>query len=184
VTPGPAGHARPAGSRSSTTSCRGARRRGQVPIDLDAPAGADPDGRPAGLGQDHHLSAKIAKRLKERTSKKVLMASLDDRRPAAMEQLRVLGEADRRRYAADRRGPVGRADRQARAARRQARRLRRRHPRHGRPPYRRRADGRNGAVKAATNPHEILLVADALTGQDAVNRRAPSTSASASPASC
>ena len=37
-------------------------------------------------------TAKIAYRLKTRDKKKVLMASLDTRRPAAMEQLRVLGE--------------------------------------------------------------------------------------------
>src|ERR687898_607306 len=37
-------------------------------------------------------SAKIAKRLVERQGKKVLMASLDTRRPAAQEQLRQLGE--------------------------------------------------------------------------------------------
>ena len=37
-------------------------------------------------------TAKMAKRLVERDKKKVLMASLDTRRPAAMEQLRVLGE--------------------------------------------------------------------------------------------
>jgi signal recognition particle subunit SRP54 len=37
-------------------------------------------------------TAKLAKRLKERQGKKVLMASLDTRRPAAKEQLRVLGE--------------------------------------------------------------------------------------------
>src|SRR4029078_7583054 len=36
-------------------------------------------------------TAKIAKRLVERGNKKVLMASLDTRRPAAMEQLAVLG---------------------------------------------------------------------------------------------
>ena len=36
-------------------------------------------------------SAKIAKRLKEKNRKKVLLASLDTRRPAAQEQLRVLG---------------------------------------------------------------------------------------------
>ena len=35
-------------------------------------------------------------------------------------------------------------------------------------------------VRRAANPHEVLLVADALTGQDAVNlARAASTSASA-----
>ncbi|HEX8937387.1 MAG TPA: signal recognition particle receptor subunit alpha, partial [Sphingomicrobium sp.] len=37
-------------------------------------------------------TAKLAKRLAERERKKVLMASLDTRRPAAMEQLKVLGE--------------------------------------------------------------------------------------------
>ena len=37
-------------------------------------------------------TAKIARRLQNRDKKKVLMASLDTRRPAAQEQLRVLGE--------------------------------------------------------------------------------------------
>ena len=37
-------------------------------------------------------TAKIAKRLSEKDHKRVLMASLDTRRPAAQEQLRVLGE--------------------------------------------------------------------------------------------
>ncbi|WP_417268870.1 signal recognition particle protein [Celeribacter sp.] len=37
-------------------------------------------------------TAKLAKRLKEKQGKRVLMASLDVYRPAAMEQLRVLGE--------------------------------------------------------------------------------------------
>lgn len=36
-------------------------------------------------------TAKLAKRLKERDGKKVLMASLDVNRPAAMEQLQILG---------------------------------------------------------------------------------------------
>src|SRR3546814_6976379 len=36
--------------------------------------------------------AKIARRLQEREKKKVLMASLDVRRPAAQEQLKVLGQ--------------------------------------------------------------------------------------------
>src|SRR3546814_643599 len=36
-------------------------------------------------------TAKIAKRLKEREKKKVLMASLDTRRPAAQEQLAIVG---------------------------------------------------------------------------------------------
>src|SRR3569623_923177 len=62
-----------------------------VPLDFNAPA-------PVGIlmvglqgaGKTTH-AGKIAKRLKERQNKKVLMASLDDRRPAAKEQLRVLG---------------------------------------------------------------------------------------------
>src|SRR5690606_10225771 len=37
-------------------------------------------------------TAKIARRLAEREKKKVLMASLDTRRPAAQDQLRILGE--------------------------------------------------------------------------------------------
>ena len=37
-------------------------------------------------------AAKIAKRLTDRQNKKILMASLDTRRPAAQEQLRQLGE--------------------------------------------------------------------------------------------
>src|SRR5690606_31435936 len=63
-----------------------------VPIDLNAPAPV-----PVlmvglqGSGKTTH-SAKIAKRLSERQGKKVLLASLDTRRPAAKEQLRVLGE--------------------------------------------------------------------------------------------
>ncbi len=37
-------------------------------------------------------TAKVASRLEKREKKKVLMASLDTRRPAAMEQLKILGE--------------------------------------------------------------------------------------------
>src|SRR5918912_2547852 len=43
-------------------------------------------------------TAKISKRLKERQKRKVLMASLDVRRPAAQEQLKILG----RRFASTR----------------------------------------------------------------------------------
>ena len=43
-------------------------------------------------------TAKIAYRLTNQQRKKVLMASLDTRRPAAQEQLRVLGDADRGRH--------------------------------------------------------------------------------------
>ena len=63
-----------------------------VPIDFNAPA-------PVGIlmvglqgAGKTTMAGKIAKRLKEKQGKKVLLASLDDRRPAAKEQLRVLGE--------------------------------------------------------------------------------------------
>src|SRR6202521_5104490 len=61
------------------------------PIDLDAPApvaimmvGLQGAGKTT-------TTAKIAKRLAERMKRKVLMASLDVKRPAAQEQLAVLG---------------------------------------------------------------------------------------------
>src|SRR3954447_6484493 len=61
------------------------------PIDLNAPApvavmmvGLQGSGKTT-------TTAKIAKRLTEQGRRKVLMASLDTRRPAAMEQLAVLG---------------------------------------------------------------------------------------------
>jgi signal recognition particle subunit SRP54 len=54
----------------------------------------------------------------------------------------------------------------------------------GRTHARRSDDERGGRGRRAANPHEVLLVADALTGQDAVNLARASTSASASPASC
>jgi signal recognition particle subunit SRP54 len=115
-------------------------------------------------------TAKIARRLTESAKRRVLMASLDTRRPAAMEQLAVLGrqvtvdtlpivegqtppQIARRAFEAGRLGgydvvlldTAGRTtlddEMMAEAA----------------------------SVKQAANPHEVLLVADALTGQDAVN---------------
>src|SRR4051794_34165737 len=140
------------------------------PIDLNAPA-------PVGImmvglqgSGKTTTTAKIAKRLAEQGRRKVLMASLDTRRPAAMEQLAVLGQQvtvqtlpivagqtppqiAKRALEAGRLGgydvvmldTAGRTtldeDMMAEAA----------------------------SVKQAANPHEVLLVADALTGQDAVN---------------
>tara|TARA_R110002072_G_scaffold19100_35_gene71284 strand:- start:4846 stop:6360 length:1515 start_codon:yes stop_codon:yes gene_type:complete len=115
-------------------------------------------------------TAKIAKRLSEREGKKVLMASLDTRRPAAMEQLAALGlqsgvatlpvVAGETPVAIAKRAlttgalegydvvmldTAGRlaidADLMAEVAQ----------------------------VRDAAKPHETLLVADAMTGQDAVN---------------
>ena len=116
-------------------------------------------------------TAKLAKRLAERDKQKVLMASLDTRRPAAQEQLRVLGEQTGVATLPIVAGQTPVEIAVARAARR--RKLGGYdvvHARHRRPhPYRRRADGRDGGDREVAHPHETLLVADALTGQDAVN---------------
>jgi signal recognition particle subunit SRP54 len=140
------------------------------PIDLNAPApvvimmvGLQGSGKTT-------TTAKIAKRLTDVQKRKVLMASLDTSRPAAQEQLAVLG----RQVSVETlpivagQTPVQIANRAQQAARlggydvvmldtagritldedlmREA------------------AD-----VRRAANPYEVLLVADALTGQDAVN---------------
>src|SRR5579862_6073192 len=140
------------------------------PIDLNAPApviimmvGLQVSGKTT-------TTAKIAKRLAETAKRKVLMASLDTRRPAAMEQLAVLGQQVSVETLPIVAGqtPVQIANRAQQA-------------------------GRLGGydvvlldtagritlddalmteaadVRRAVNPHEVLLVADALTGQDAVN---------------
>ncbi|MGY3645720.1 signal recognition particle GTPase [Bradyrhizobium sp. LM4.3] len=91
-------------------------------------------------------TAKLARRMVQRDKRKVLMASLDIYRPAAMEQLAVLGREPRHSDAADRRRPAAGSDREARAGGRQARRLRRRAARHRRPHHaRRRDDGGSGS---------------------------------------
>jgi signal recognition particle subunit SRP54 len=116
------------------------------------------------------LSAKLAKRLKERQGKKVLMASLDTRRPAAKEQLRILGEqvgvdtlsiqanetaVDIARRAA-REGKLGGYDVLILDTA-------------GRTHIDEELMAETAEIKAIANPHEILLVVDALTGQDAIN---------------
>ncbi|GLQ11499.1 signal recognition particle protein [Devosia yakushimensis] len=141
-----------------------------VAIDLNAPApvtllmvGLQGSGKTT-------TTAKIAKRLKDRQKKKVLLASLDTRRPAAMEQLAVLGE----QVGVDTL-PIVTGENPVQIARRAER------------------EGRLGGydvlildtagrthideelmaetveIKAIAKPHEILLVVDALTGQDAIN---------------
>src|SRR5512136_717548 len=115
-------------------------------------------------------TAKIAKRLKERHDKRVLMASLDVKRPAAQEQLAVLGrqvEVDTLPIVPNQ-TPVQIARRAMEAARLQGYDVvlldtaGRTHI--DEPLMQEMAD-----VKSYASPHEILLVADALTGQDAVN---------------
>ena len=115
-------------------------------------------------------SAKLARLLKGRERKKVLMASLDVQRPAAQEQLAVLGRQVEVPTVSIVMGerPVGIARRALDQARREgfdvlildtAGRL------HIDEPLMQEV----AAVRDATNPTESLLVVDAMTGQDAVN---------------
>ncbi|MBA4789136.1 MAG: signal recognition particle protein [Rhizobiales bacterium] len=140
------------------------------PIDLNAPApvpilmvGLQGSGKTTS-------TAKIAKRLTEKGKRRVLMASLDTRRPAAMEQLATLGtqvgvatlpivagqsaiQIAKRAMEAARFGnyDVVMLDTAGRVTLDEA------------------LMAEVAEVKAATQPHEVLLVADSLTGQDAVN---------------
>jgi signal recognition particle subunit SRP54 len=115
-------------------------------------------------------TAKLAKRLAERQNRKVLLASLDTRRPAAMEQLRVLGAQIGVATL-----PIVAAQTPLEIARRALSEARLGGydllllDTAGRTHVDEELMAETAAIKAATNPHEILLVADALTGQDAVN---------------
>jgi signal recognition particle subunit SRP54 len=115
-------------------------------------------------------AAKLGKRLTERDRRKVLMASLDVRRPAAMEQLAVLG----RQVGVDTL-PIVEGQQPAQIAQRalQAGRLGGYDvvllDTAGRTTLDEAMMAEAADVKRAASPHEVLLVADALTGQDAVN---------------
>ncbi len=115
-------------------------------------------------------TAKIAWRLKTRDRKKVLMASLDTRRPAAQEQLRVLGEQTEVATLPIVAGqtPIQIAKRAAEAARLGGYDVLMLDTA-GRTTLDEELMAEVAEVKAATSPHEILLVLDSLTGQDAVN---------------
>jgi len=141
-----------------------------VELDLNAPApvaimvvGLQGSGKTT-------TTAKIGHLLADRQKKKVLMASLDVRRPAAQEQLRVLGDQvlvptldivpgempvmiARRAMEQARRGgyDVVLLDTAGRLSIDDA------------------LMAEATAIAKAANPHETLLVADAMTGQDAVN---------------
>ena len=115
-------------------------------------------------------SAKLGLRLRKKENKKVLMASLDVMRPAAQQQLTQLGEQTGVRTLEPILGeqPVAIAKRSMTTAARE-----------GMDVVILDTAGRLhiddelmaevAAVKDAANPTETLLVADALTGQDAVN---------------
>ncbi len=115
-------------------------------------------------------TAKLALRLQTRERKKVLMASLDTRRPAAQEQLRVLGAqtgvATLPIVAGEE--PVAIAKHAMETGRREgfdAVLL----DTAGRMHVDEELMNEAAAIAAAVNPAETLLVADAMTGQDAVN---------------
>jgi signal recognition particle subunit SRP54 len=140
-----------------------------VPLDFDAPppvaimlVGLQGSGKTTSC-------AKIGLRLTERSKKKVLMASLDVRRPAAQEQLKVLGlQAGLRTLdIVPGEPPVAIAKRALQTGALEgfdvvlldtA----------GRLAVDAEMMAEAAAVRDAAKPHETLLVADAMTGQDAV----------------
>ncbi|MFN3936013.1 MAG: signal recognition particle protein [Gemmobacter sp.] len=115
-------------------------------------------------------TAKLARRLKEREGKKVLMASLDTNRPAAMEQLAILGS----QIGVDTL-PIVKGE----SAVQIAKRARTQASLGGYDVYLLDTAGRLHidevlmdevqAVRDVAGPRETLLVVDGLTGQDAVN---------------
>jgi signal recognition particle subunit SRP54 len=115
-------------------------------------------------------TAKLAKRLEARDKQKVLMASLDTRRPAAQEQLRVLGEqtgvATLAIVAGEELAAITtRALKAARLGGYDVLLL----DTAGRTHIDEELMQETAAIEKIAHPHETLLVADALTGQDAVN---------------
>src|SRR6201999_3041792 len=115
-------------------------------------------------------TAKLARRLTQRDKRKVLMASLDIYRPAAMEQLAVLG-----RDLEIQTLPIVAGQKPAQIAKRaiEAGKLGGYDvvllDTAGRTTLDEEMMSEAAEIKAAANPHEVLLVADSLTGQDAVN---------------
>ncbi len=115
-------------------------------------------------------TAKLAKRLKERDGKRVLMASLDVNRPAAMEQLQILGA----QIGVDTL-PIVKGENPVQIAKRAKTQA----SLGGYDVYMLDTAGRlhidaeliqqAADVRDVANPRETLLVVDGLTGQDAVN---------------
>ncbi|HVH76477.1 MAG TPA: signal recognition particle protein [Stellaceae bacterium] len=139
-------------------------------LDLDAPppvavmlVGLQGSGKTTTAG-------KIALRLKNRERKKVLLASLDVQRPAAQEQLAQLG-----RQIGVASLPVVRGEQPVAITRRALDTGRREGydvvllDTAGRLHVNEELMLEVAAVRAAADPHQTLLVADAMTGQDAVN---------------
>jgi len=115
-------------------------------------------------------AGKLALRLRSRERKKVMLASLDVTRPAAREQLRMLGNQAEVGVLneVDGESPTQIAKRALQAAKLQAYDVLILDTA-GRLSIDEALMAELRAIKEATNPHEILLVADSMTGQDAVN---------------
>jgi signal recognition particle subunit SRP54 len=115
-------------------------------------------------------AAKLAKRLETRDKQKVLMASLDTRRPAAQEQLRVLGEQTGIATL-----PIVAGEEPPAITKRALESAKRGGfdvlllDTAGRTHIDEELMAETAAIEKLAKPHETLLVADALTGQDAVN---------------
>jgi signal recognition particle subunit SRP54 len=114
--------------------------------------------------------AKVALRLTDKAKKKVMMASLDVRRPAAQEQLKILGiQANVRTLdIVPGEPPVAIAKRAVRTAALEGYDVVMLDTA-GRLAIDEDLMAEAAAVRDAAKPHETLLVADAMTGQDAVN---------------
>lgn len=116
-------------------------------------------------------TGKLAKRLAERDKKKVLLASLDTRRPAAMEQLAILADQCNENVSAL---PIIKDQSPAEIARRalQAAKLGGYDvlflDTAGRTSIDEQMMAEASEIAKIANPNETLLVADSLTGQDAV----------------
>ncbi|HEX7710577.1 MAG TPA: signal recognition particle protein [Sphingomonadaceae bacterium] len=145
---------------------------GDEPADLDLNAAAPVVVMMVGLQGSGKTTttAKLAKLLKEKRGKKVLMASLDVNRPAAQEQLAVLGtQADVATLPiVSGQQPVDIATRALQSARLQAIDVLLLDTA-GRLHVDDALMAEMKAVSAISHPHEVLLVVDSLTGQDAVN---------------
>ena len=115
-------------------------------------------------------AGKLALRLRTRDRKKVMLASLDVTRPAAREQLRLLaGQAEVGTLnEVDGESPAQIAKRALQAAKLQAYDVLILDTA-GRVSINEALMAELRDIKKLTNPHEILLVADSMTGQDAVN---------------
>ena len=115
------------------------------------------------------MCAKLAKHMKEKDNKRPIIAACDIYRPAAIDQLKVLGQqVDVPVFEMGQANPVKIAKEALRAAKKGGRDVLIIDTA-GRLHIDEELMGELKEIKKAVNPDEILLVIDAMTGQDAVN---------------